>query len=92
MLHRGYRWRHRSAQAIYFEYEGWTDRFLVVDTGDWLFGRQVLISPLSLRTKDYDPKRLFTSLTKAKVKDSPDVNFAPPVSRQHEVAFSRYYG
>jgi len=34
--------------AVYFDDEKWTIRHLVVDTGGWLSGRKVLISPRSV--------------------------------------------
>ena len=36
-----------SIRDLYFDDITWTIRYLVVDTGSWLPGRQVLISPLS---------------------------------------------
>ena len=33
---------------FYFDDEDWRIRYLVVDTGKWLSGRKVLISPISL--------------------------------------------
>jgi hypothetical protein len=33
---------------FYFDDQNWTIRYLVADTGSWLPGRQVLISPHSL--------------------------------------------
>lgn len=81
-----------DVQDVYFEDESWTVRYLVADTGGSLSGRRVLISPLSLRLKEHDPSHLFVNLTKTEVRDSPDVNSALPVSRQHEGPFSRYYG
>ncbi len=77
---------------VYFEDEGWTVRYLVVDTGTWLSGKEVLLSPLSFRSGEHEPERLFVTLSRARVKDSPDIDTARPVSRQHEIEFSRYYG
>ena len=37
-----------SVQDLYFDDHSWTIRYLVVDTGTWLPGRQVLISPRSI--------------------------------------------
>jgi len=38
-----------SVQDLYFDDHSWTVRYLVVDTGTWLPGRQVLISPFAFR-------------------------------------------
>ncbi len=36
-----------QVETVYFDDESWTVRYLVVDTGNWLSGRKVLISPRS---------------------------------------------
>jgi hypothetical protein len=76
----------------YFDDQAWTIRYLVVDTGHWLAGRRVLISPLSLHGMEPTGKVLPSSLTKAQVAESPDVDTEKPVSRQHELEFYQYYG
>jgi len=37
-----------KAKEFYFDDLHWAIRYLVADTGNWLSGRQVLISPYSL--------------------------------------------
>ena len=37
---------------FYFDDEAWTIRYLVADTGNWLLGRKVLISPIALGKAD----------------------------------------
>jgi hypothetical protein len=80
-----------SVKDVYIDDQGWTVRYLVVDTGTWLPGRQVLISPMSFRG-EHQSGRLVANLTRAQVKDSPDIDTALPVSRQHEQVFSSHYG
>src|ERR1035438_2532796 len=77
---------------IYFDDETWAIRYLVVDTGGWLGGRQVLISPISVINTDWAAKQLDVSLTKRQVENSPKINTHQPVSRQHEAAYLGYYG
>lgn len=77
---------------VYFDDLDWTVRYLVVDTGHWLTGRQVLISPHSLGTVDLAKGELMVSLTMDKVQHSPDVDTHRPVSRQYEQDLSAYYG
>jgi len=76
----------------YFDDQRWRLRYLVVQTGHWLGGRRVLISPLSLRGVDLAHRTLPTTLTKGQVAGSPDIDTDKPVSRQHELDFYRYYG
>ena len=76
---------------FYFDDENWAVRYLVVDTGSWLSGRKVLISPLAIGHPDWLGQLLPVSLTKAQVEKSPDIDTKKPVSRQQEAAYSSYY-
>ena len=77
-----------SVADLYFDDLSWTIRYLVVDTGTWLPGRQVLISPLSVRGA---ADRIHVDLTQAQVKHSPPVETDKPVNRQQEEAIARHY-
>ena len=79
-------------QDLYFDDEAWVVRYLVVDTGDWLLSRQVLITPMSIRYANWADRLLPVTLTKEQVKNSPDIDTAKPVSRQHEIDYLGYYG
>jgi hypothetical protein len=81
-----------TVDQFYFDDETWAIRYLTVETGGWLDGRQVLISPHSVSEVDWPAKRLDVTLTKAQVQNSPDINTHHPVSRQHEAEFNRYFG
>ncbi len=72
--------------------EHWTIRYLVADTGGFLNGRRVLISPISVRQADWTTRLLHLGLTRKNVEDSPGVDTDKPVSRQHERDYYRYYG
>jgi hypothetical protein len=81
-----------SVVELYFDDETWAIRYLVVDTGGWLSGRRVLISPFSIIRTDWDAVRLDVALTKQQVENSPNIDTHQPVSRQHEAAYLGYYG
>lgn len=81
-----------TIQDVYFDDQSWTARYLVVDTGRWLSGRQVLIPPRALREIDAAGQRVITNLTKQQVQDSPSVETDRPVSRPYEMALYGYYG
>ena len=82
-----------TVDQVYFEDETWAIRYVTVDTGGWLGGRQVLISPISvIGVPDWEAKRLDVALTKSQVEHSPDINTHQPVSRQHEIEYFGYYG
>jgi hypothetical protein len=77
---------------LYFDDETWAIRYLVVDTGKWLSGRRVLISPMSVVHIDWNAKRLDVELTVEDVQHSPAIDTHRPVSRRHEAEYLGYYG
>jgi hypothetical protein len=77
---------------FYFDDHAWVIRYMVVDTGTWLSSREVLVSPMAIGTPNWSDKVLPASMTKAQVKNSPDVDTNKPVSRQHEIEQMNYYG
>jgi len=81
-----------TVDQFYFDDEAWVIRYLTVETGGWLGGRQVLISPISVVHTDWQARRLDVALTKLQVKNSPGIDTHQPVSRQHEAAYLDYYG
>jgi hypothetical protein len=81
-----------SVQDCYFDDEAWAIRYLVVKTGTWLVGREVLISPLSVGSSDTAGRVLHVSISQDQVRNSPGVDTRKPVSRQHEMGYSEYYG
>ena len=52
---------------FYFDDQSWTVRYLVADTGYWLPGRLVLISPFALKGFDEREQRLNVTLTKQQI-------------------------
>lgn len=76
---------------IYFSDEAWAIRYIVVDTGPWLFGRHVLLSPLAFSRPISEEEAVQTNLTRAEVEDSPEIELDKPVSRQQETALHDYY-
>ena len=70
----------------------WTVRYLVVETGGFFGGRQVLITPIAFREVDYSAERFRLSISMEKVKNSPNINLDLPVSQQHERDYYGYYG
>jgi hypothetical protein len=81
-----------SIHDLFLDEQDWTVRHLVVDTGRWLSGRKVLISPMAIAGLDPSGLRVLTRLTTAQVKDAPDIDTDAPVSRQHEIQLAAHYG
>ena len=81
-----------KVKEFYFDDRYWTVRYLVADTGNWLMGRQILISPYALVAVNSDHQNIVTSLTKKQIEDSPSQDSDKPVSRQFEQSYYGYYG
>jgi hypothetical protein len=77
---------------FYFDDQSWAVRYLVADTGSWLPGRQVLISPHTLASLDQAGKALPVTLTRKQIENCPAIESHKPVSRQYEEEFYRHYG
>jgi len=92
----GYRLNSRDGEIgrvkeFYFDDRHWTIRYLVADTGSWLTGRQVLISPYALGVVNHAAKDIAVDLTKKQIEDSPSLDSDKPVSRQFETTYYGYY-
>lgn len=78
-------------KGFYFDDKDWVIRYLVADTGTWMSGRVVFISPYALGGIYKGGKTLEVKLTREKVEKSPAIDTQLPVVRQHEAAYYRYY-
>lgn len=77
---------------FYFDDKTWVIRYLVADTGSWLTGRLVLISPHAFGKVDLKEKTFHVKLQKKQIENSPSIESHQLVSRLYEVAYYRYYG
>lgn len=73
---------------FYFDDRSWNIRYMIVDTGKWIEGRKVLLSPLVIQNPDLSNKYITVNLTKEQIKNSPDIDTKRPVSVQHESEYS----
>ena len=81
-----------SVRSFLFDDQSWTIRYLVVDVGNWLARRAVVLAITAVEQPDWAKKMLHANLTKEQVRNSPDVDSEEPVSRQQEIAMREYYG
>lgn len=81
---------------FYFDDQSWVIRYLIADTGTWLSGRQVLLSPHAFERNLFnrpmtDTQFLRVCLTREQIEKSPSIDLRRPVSRQDEERFYSYY-
>ncbi len=77
---------------FYFDDKSWAVRYVVADTGTWLAGRLVLLSPHAFSRFDQGGKTLHANLTRKRIENGPSIGSHLPVSRQYEEEYYRYYG
>ena len=76
---------------FYFDDETWAVRYLVADTGQWLPGRRVLLSPEAVLREDWGTDAVRVKHSRDEIRDSPPVSQDRPVSRQEEESIFRHY-
>lgn len=81
-----------KAKEFYFDDQHWAIRYLVADTGNWLTGRKVLISPYALVEVNKEAEYIDINLTKKQIENSPSLKSDKPVSQQFEQLYYGYYG
>ena len=80
-----------KVDEFYFDDETWTVRYIVVETGNWLSGRKVLISPVAFGKTELESRTISVNLTCSKVWSSPNIDTERPINRQHEAELNEYY-
>ncbi|MEX0715107.1 MAG: PRC-barrel domain-containing protein [Planctomycetaceae bacterium] len=81
-----------AVEDAYFDDRDWAIRYFVVDTGDWLPGRLVLVAPDAITGLDSEEEAVAVDLTVDQVEGSPDIHEHEPVSRRHEIDVRAHYG
>ncbi|MCY7285868.1 MAG: PRC-barrel domain-containing protein [Cyanobacteria bacterium CAN_BIN43] len=79
-------------KEFYLDDYYWTIRYLVADTGNWLTGRQVLLSPYALSDVIKEHHHITINLTRQQIESSPSLSSDKPVSQQFELDYYDYYG
>ncbi|NLF15359.1 MAG: PRC-barrel domain containing protein [Anaerolineaceae bacterium] len=71
----------------------WRIEYMVVDTRNWLPGKQVIVSPDWISKVSWAERKVHVNVTRAKVKDSPEFDPLPGTcSRDYEVGLYGHYG
>ncbi|TLD40865.1 MAG: hypothetical protein JETT_2857 [Candidatus Jettenia ecosi] len=71
--------------------ENWSIQYLVVDMGEELTGKMVLIPPDWIRAINWSTERVFVNLSKELIKKSPRYDPSVLLSREYANRFSNYY-
>ena len=76
---------------LLFDDDHWTVRWVVVDTGGWLRGRKVVVSPVCLGEPIWSSQALPVRLTREEIEKAPPLNEHAPVSRHYEIALNEHF-
>lgn len=77
---------------LLFDDKTWTLRWAVVDTGDWISGREVLLPPSAFGMPDVAQRQFPMELTREQIERSPELSEHEPVSRRNEIELYSHYG
>lgn len=80
------------AHDFYFDDATWRIRYVVADTGEWLPGRKVLLSPAVVGNPDWSKQVIPVGLTREDVENSPSIALDKPVSRHEEETIHEHFG
>lgn len=72
--------------------EGWSIRYMAVDTRNWWPGKKVLVAPQWITEIRWGDSRVHVDMTREQIKDSPEFDPAAPVNREYEERLFDYYG
>ncbi len=70
----------------------WKVLYMVVDTGNWLPGRKVLVSLNWVEKFDWEDQAIQVDLSKETIQNSPLYDETMPINREYEESLYTYYG
>jgi sporulation protein YlmC with PRC-barrel domain len=62
----------------------WAIRHLVVETGHWFSGKEIVISPAQIERISYDESKVFVSVTRKAILEAPEYHVPPPDDAFHD--------
>ena len=71
--------------------ESWAIRYIIVNTGEWLTGKKVLISPRWIERVSFDEKKVYLGLTMENIKQAPEYTPETMPDRDYEERLHLHY-
>ncbi|MEZ4865007.1 MAG: PRC-barrel domain-containing protein [Caldilineaceae bacterium] len=69
----------------------WVIRYFVIDTGNWLTGKKVVVPAAWIDQVEWDQQRVSVSITCQQVKESPTLDEIDEIDRAFEARLFDYY-
>lgn len=71
--------------------ETWAIRYLIIDTQNWWPGKKVLVSPRWIERVSWSESKVFVSLSRETIKQSPEYTEELLLTRDYETGLHRHY-
>jgi len=71
--------------------ETWAIRYLVIDTRSWWVGKRILASPLWIEHVGWNDERVYVSLTRESIRNSPEYTEEVLLNRDYETKLHQHY-
>jgi len=81
-----------QVRGALLEQATWAIRYLIIDTGNWWLGHQVLISPRWISDISWPDATLSVNLTRQSVKEAPPYDGKSPLDREQELHLHEHHG
>lgn len=80
-----------SVYDVVFSDSSWTIRYLVIETGNWLSGRKVLIAPSWCTGIDWSERVIQIRLSRDAIESCPEYDPKAPIDCNYEAAIHEHY-
>lgn len=81
-----------KVRDVIVDRESWRVRYLTVDTGNWLAGKEVVLSVDWIESLDWVDRTVSVGVTKQAIEDSPPIGSLKELKRSYEEELYRSYG
>ena len=80
-----------SVEDFVFDDESWAIRYMVVDTGKWLPGKHVLLSPEWIDSVSWSEHEVYVKVARQAIETSPEYDASRSFSKAHEVTLYEHH-
>jgi hypothetical protein len=81
-----------QVKGLLVDEDTWAIRYLIVETGNWWFGHQVLIAPQWIGEMSWPDATITVDMTREAVREAPAYDSSEPPNRDHEIDLYRHHG
>jgi len=81
-----------SIEDFLFDDQSSVIRYAVVDTGEWLPGRKVLLAPAWIERLSWGDRTVVAALDRGTIESAPDYEPDKPITRDYEIELYKHYG